>query len=239
MATGNGLRPACHRCCSALERDTLKSFCCFHLTDVQEGGMLQSGCDCEHWNSLLQSCKLLYFYPSFIWRVLWFLQKDITVCLPCCRMTKHLRAKFGINNIVTPFSFLHDSCFNAIIKDNMGMISPWRPSWLLQCFYQEKQMAEGEKFLFIMQICLCREMQCRSEGIIQPYNPQAGLRKGLIHHKAEGTPLASISTPAEGSLGTARVWEGLPRAQQSLHTLQQGIYSKTREGKLHGDCCCG
>lgn len=84
------------------KRDTLKSFCCFHLTDVQEEGMLQSGCDCEHWSSLLQSCKLLYFYPRSIWRVLWFLQKDITVCLPCCRMTKHLRAKFGINNIVTP-----------------------------------------------------------------------------------------------------------------------------------------
>lgn len=94
---------ACHHhCCSALGRDTLKSLCCFHLTDVQEEGMLQSGCDCEHRSSLLQSCKLLYFYPSFIWRVLWSLQKDITVCLPCCRMTKHLRAKFGINNIVTP-----------------------------------------------------------------------------------------------------------------------------------------
>lgn len=103
MATGDGLRPACHHhCCSALGRDTLKSLCCFHLTDVQEEGMLQSGCDCEHRSSLLQSCKLLYFYPSFICRVLWSLQKDITVCLPCCRMTKHLRAKFGINNIVTP-----------------------------------------------------------------------------------------------------------------------------------------
>lgn len=48
MATGDGLRPACHHCCSALGRDTLKSLCCFHLTDVQEEGMLQSGCDCEH-----------------------------------------------------------------------------------------------------------------------------------------------------------------------------------------------
>lgn len=232
MVTGNGLRPACHHCCSALGRDTLKSFCCFHLTDVQEEGMLQSGCDCEHWSSLLKSCKLLYFYPSFIWRVLWFLQKDMTVCLPCCRMTRHLRAKFGINNIVTPFSFLHDSCFNAIIKDNMGMISPWRPSWLLQCFYQEKQMAEGEKFLFIMQICLCREMQCRSEGTVQPYKPQAGLRKGLKGHL--WLP-SSISTPAEGSVGAA----GVGGAQQSLHTLEQGIHSKAREGKLHGDCCCG
>lgn len=109
MVTGNGLRPACQHCCSALGRDTLKSLCCFPLTNVQEEGMLQSWCDCEHRSSLLQSSKLLYFYASFIWRVLWFLQEDITVCLPYCRMTRHLRAKFGINNRVIP-KFHSSSC---------------------------------------------------------------------------------------------------------------------------------